>query len=232
MASPLTEAHILAQARLRRLTTQQVERIWNSLPGYDRANVDEWLSGVVPLVQSAQRSSVALTEGYLARFLQRRPNGVDPEALIGAAARGGTDPATAYKRPFVTLWTALGSGVIYDDAVSSALARATEMAEFDVQASMRATSNAVQDAEEGFYGYQRVADGAACEFCASIDGAYVKRADAMPLHPRCGCGLEPLTAPHSLATNLPSGVAVHDHGEMGPVLGAPQHDFTSQADLI
>ena len=111
------------------------------------------------------------------------------------------------------------------------LARATSTAAMDVQLAARATFGAVQEADDGVYGYQRVADGDACEFCQAVDGAYVKSGDAMALHNNCGCSLEPLTVPHPRAARLPDGVAVHEHGELGPMLGDAAHDFTSLADI-
>lgn len=231
MPSPLVEAHIEGERRLRVLVTQGVERIWRELPGYDRANVDQWLSQVLPLVSAGQRASVALTEGYLARVLGRLPLGLNPDELIGAAVRNGTPPGEVYQRPFVTVWTALGAGTGFADAVNAGLARATSSAAMDVQLAMRGTANAVQEADDGVFGFTRVADGGACTFCSEVDGAYVKSADAMPLHNNCGCGLEPLTAPHPRAAKLPSGVAVHQHGELGPVLTDPAHDFTSSSDI-
>ena len=97
----------------------------------------------------------------------------------------------------------------------------------DVQLASRATFAAIQDADKTIFGFQRVADGDACAYCRMIDGAYVKRADAMALHNYCGCTLEPLTEPHPSAARLPSGVAVHEHSELGPVLTAPEHVFTT-----
>ena len=231
MPSPLAEAHIEAQRRLRAFTSNAVRRYWDDLPAYDRANVDEFLTRTVPTVIAAQRQSVAVTEAYIARYLRRQPLGINPEKLIGASVRNGTAPEDVYQRPFVTLWTRLGDGSDYADAFSAAVTQAAGSAAMDVQLSMRATANAVQEADAGIYGYSRVADGAACLFCMEVDGAYVKSADAMPLHNNCGCGLEPLTAPHPRAATLPSGVAVHQHGELGPVLGDPAHNFTSAADI-
>lgn len=227
MPSPLALSHIEAERRLRLLVTGNVERIWRDLPGYDRENLDEWLTKVVPLVDAGKRASAFLTEGYLARAIERPARGLTEAALD---TRNGTSPEVAYERPFVTVWTALGAGSVFRDAVNSGLARSLEMARFDVQAAMRNTAQAVQDAE-GLYGYQRVADGSACNYCAEIDGAYVKSADAFPLHPGCGCGLEPLTSPHSRAPSLPDGTAVHRHGEMGAVLGSSEHSFSGPAVL-
>jgi hypothetical protein len=232
MPSPLTNAHIEAQSRLRGAASEAVWRIWQTLPGHNRENVDEWLSKVVPVVLAAQRQSVSLTEAFLARSLERQPIGIDPSTVIGAAVRNGTPPETVYERPFVTVWSALGSGTAFPDALSSGLSRATSTAAMDVQLSMRATANAVQEADPNLYGFTRAADPGACAFCAEIDGAYVKSADAMPLHNHCGCGLEPLTSPHPRAASLPSGVAVHKHGELGPVLTDPAHDFTTASQAL
>jgi hypothetical protein len=189
-------------------------------------------------VLSAQRQSVSLTEAFLARSLRRQPIGVDPDELIGAAVRNGTPPEEVYHRPFVTLWSSLAGGTAYLDAVNAGLARATSTAAMDVALSMRATANAVQEADDGIYGWQRVADGAACTFCQAVDGAYLKFADASPLHPHCGCSMEPLTEPHPRARYLPSGqevkrdgFAVHQHGELGSVIGSPDHDFTGPSDF-
>lgn len=231
MASALADAHIEAERRLRLLIVGQVEQLWTGLGSYNEGDEDRWLSHVLPLVDAGQRASVALTDGYLARALERQPFGLDQDKLIGAV-RNGTPPEEVYRRPFVTVWSALSAGSLYDDAVHSGMARAAELARFDVQGAMRATAAAVQGADDGIFGYQRIADGGACDYCAEIDGAYVKFADAMALHPGCGCGLEPLTAPHPRAAKLPSGVAVHQHGEMGAYLGSSEHSFTTEREAL
>lgn len=228
MAEPLTRAHIEGQRRIREVLGRAVGLVWAELPGYDRENVDEWLSRVLPVVAASQRQSVALTEAYLARSLERQPKGVDVEALIGAAVRNGAEPADVYSRPFVNIWTALGKGAEYRDAVAAGLARAEATAAVDVQLSARGTFAAVQRADRVIRGYRRVANGGACKFCQTVDGAIVKSASAMALHNHCGCGLEPLLTPLP-STALPDDVAVHVHGELGAVLGDPAHDFTSAA---
>lgn len=241
MASALTNAHIEGQRRLRLATVRRAEQIWRSLPGYDRRDVDGWLSQILPLISSSQRQSVALTEAFVARFLGRQPIGVIPDDLIGAAVRNGTDPATVYERPFVTLWSRLDD-TLYEDALAAATARVTATAALDVQLAMRAAFEAIDQADPNIYGYQRVADGDACDFCAEIDGAYVKgNGYVMALHNNCGCSLEPLTEPHRGAVTLPDGtpirrnqygslndkVSIQDHGELGPVITDPAHTFTT-----
>lgn len=230
-ASPLTEAHLDAQARLRSIVAGAVAAAWTNLGSYDEDDVEPFVSMAVPLVLAGQRQSVALTNGYLSRFLSREPLPIDVAAATGAAVRAGTDLREVYRRPFVTVWAALSNGRVYQDAVRAGLERATASAEMDVQMASRSTYGQVQQLEESIYGYQRAANAGACTFCALVDGAYVKSADAMPLHNRCGCGLEPLTAPHPRAAKLPDGVAVHEHGELGPMLGSPDHTFTAEGQI-
>lgn len=231
MAHPETEAHIDAQARLRAVVSSAIASMWRGLGNYDEPNVAPFVGAAVPLVAAGQRQSVLLTNAYLARFMGRDPLPINVSALSGAALRAGADPREVYRRPFVTVWTALKAGTEWADAVSAGLERATATAEMDVQMASRATYAQAQEMDEAIYGYARAADAGACQFCAEVDGAYIKSADAMPLHNRCGCGLEPLTAPHPRAAKLPSGVAVHEHGELGPVLGSPDHNFTTQGQI-
>lgn len=225
MASPLADAHIEALRRLRVITTSAVERIWRGLPSYDRENIDDWLAAVLPVIDTSRRTSAALTDAYLARALERQPLGLYGLDQI----RNGVDASEVYQRPFVTVWTALGAGTAWEAAVAQGLHRATSTAAMDVQLAFRATADAIGEADDGIYGYRRIPDGGACKFCLTVAGAYVKNAGAMPLHNHCGCGLEPLTEPHPLAATVPSGVAVHEHGELGPVLADPAHDFTTAA---
>jgi hypothetical protein len=227
MAHPLTDAHIVAQARLRRIVERAVRTAWTTLPGYDEEHVPDWLATVVPVVAVGQRQSVALTDAYLARILRRSPLGLTLDETTGAAVRAGAAPDEVYRRPFVTVWTALKAGTAWQDAVNAGLARAASTATMDVQLAHRAALQAAQDRDTAIFGYRRAADADACQFCQTVDGAYVKSAGAMPLHNGCGCGLEPLTEPHRLAARLPSGVAVHEHGELGPVLADPAHDFAT-----
>lgn len=230
MATALARAHIEAERRLRVLTVRGVERIWGDLPAYDKANLDEWLSKVLPLIEAAQRQSVALTDAYLARALERQPLGVNPNELIGAAVRNGTPPSVTYKRPFIELWSKLDAGVSFADASSAALARAQGMAAFDVQGAMARTAQAVGREDAQIQRWQRVANPGACIFCSELDGAVLLSEDALPIHNSCGCGIEPLTDAVAV-TPLPRTVAVENHGELGPILADPAHSFTSEAAI-
>lgn len=143
MATAQADAHIQAQATLRRLTAQTVELIWRRLPGWDEANVPQFLDLTIPVVLAAQRQSVLQTDAYIGQALDRSAVGVDPEQLIGANVRNGTPPEDVYRRPFVQMWHSLSEGNQWQDAFTTGLARAKESATMDVQLSMRATLIAV-----------------------------------------------------------------------------------------
>lgn len=226
----LPEAHLELQARLRAIVVALVTQAWNGLPGYDEKDVEPFIEQASAVVIAGQTRAVALTDAYLARALGRGPLGLNASDLTGAAVRNGTPAVEEWRRPFVTLWSALGDQKPYQDAVHSALARARGMASMDVQLSHRAAYGAAMQADQRIRGYKRVADASACEFCRTVNGAFVKSATAMALHNGCGCGLQPVLfdAP---ASPVPDTVAEHEHGEMGLVLAAPGQHFTSLADF-
>ena len=237
-------AHIEAQRRVRDLITRAIQNAWTRLGSYDALDVSQFLAVAVPLIFAGQRQAVSLSDAYLARILGRPPLGLDAGAVI-RGIRGATIPEDVYRRPFVTVWSDLQVGRPYVDAVRAGGARAAGSAALDVQMAQRAAMQQAQDADPRIFGFARVADADACVFCRLVDGAYVKRADAMALHTYCGCSLEPLTGPHPRAAKLPDGtpvsdlvpqddvqgVAVREHGEYGPTLGDPAHAFKGPDDI-
>lgn len=225
MSLPLAQAHLLEQERIRALVARMVSAAWAGLPGYDRADVNPFLEQAVPVVLAGQRASAQLVDTFIARSLGRRPVGINPTLVTGAAVRNGVAPETVYERSFVTVWSALGAGVDYEQAVAEGLHRATSTAAMDVQLAHRAAYGAIEQVDDRIRGYRRVADGSACNFCLAVSGAFVKSANAMGLHNHCGCGLDPIIETVEVSP-LPDTVAVHEHGELGAVLGDPSHVFT------
>jgi hypothetical protein len=99
---------------------------------------------------------------------------------------------------------------------------------------MRQTLVAVGEQDPTILGYQRVPDAGACAFCRLVAGQRYRTDQLMPLHNHCGCGVDVITADNRAGfTGKPEndlskpGVAVNDHGELGPVLGDPAHTFTA-----
>jgi hypothetical protein len=226
----LASVHLTAQARLRAIVAAAIATAWQGLGSYDEDDVDEFVDAAVPIVLAGQTQAISLTEAFIVRRLGLSPIGLDPTDLTGAAVRSGVGLDEVYRRPFVNVWTALGKNVPWDEAVNAGEARATASAEMDVQLSHRASYGALQAAEPRIKGYRRRANPDACSFCLLVNGAFVKSANAMPLHNRCGCGLDPVLAEVAVSS-LPEGVAVHQHGELGPLLADPADNFTGPNDI-
>lgn len=242
MSQALAKAHILAQERLRTIVATAVGQIWAGLRGYDEQNVDQWLSTVVPVVIAGERQSVSLTEAYLARSIGRPALGINPDQIIGAGIRAGADPAEVYRRPFVTVWSALKDGTAWEDAVGQGAARATSTAATDVQLTMRTTLRDVGESDDLIVGYSRVPDGGACDFCQAVSGQRYRTDQLMPIHNHCGCGVDVITRsnrreftgkPENDLTVTRDGVtaAVREHGELGPVLTDGSQHFTSEQHI-
>jgi hypothetical protein len=225
----LVAAHIAAKARLQTIASRIAVAAWDRLPGYDRENVDEFLSTALPPLHGANLQSVALTEAYLARKLGRLPLGVSADSIV-AGIRNGAAPATVYERAFIQVWSDLGKQTSWEQAVQAGRSRVESAAATDVQLSFRDTLIDIGQQDERVVGWQRVADSGACDFCQEVDGARLASEDPMPLHNNCGCGVDPITEPFT-PTPRPDTVAIHDHGELGPVLAAPGEHFTTEHQI-
>jgi hypothetical protein len=222
MALSPVHSHITAGQRLRAQLAAASDRLWADLGSYDRKDADRWLEQILPLALAGRRTAVALMDGFVAVELGRDPLGITPEA---APIRNGADPAEVYERPLHTVWMALGAGALWAEAVEAGRARAAATIATDAQLASRSTAAAIQR-EGGIGGWERVANTGACGFCAAIDGSFVRSADAFPLHHGCSCGLRPREQ-RQKTSPLPADVEVARHGELGPVLNAPEHHFTT-----
>lgn len=236
MAKPATVAYQRQLATLRTLTSRQVDHAWVTLGGYNKSDVDRFVSRAVPKVQSGQRQAVRLTNAYMARFTKGRLADLDVRDLIGSGVRNGATPAEVYARPFVNVWTALGKGVPYANAVAAGRDRARSSAEMDVALSSRAASVAYAATDDRITGFQRVPDGGACEFCTLVAGQRYHSQDLMPLHNRCGCTVEPLLDVRvSRTRDVVKGdgvvAAVREHGELGPLLTNGADKFTTESEI-
>lgn len=227
--TPEAQAHIAAQERLRTLTANTAAAAWDHLPNYDEESVAPFLAVMVPLVLAAQRRSVALTRAFLARVTQAPPVDITVDDAVGAAIRAGTEPQTVYRRPFVQVWTALQNHSPWVDAVAAGRERVMGSAAMDVQNSMRHTLRLVGQADDTILGYRRVPDADACVFCKLIAGRRYLTSELQPVHPRCGCGVDVITAANRgdftgkrqndlRVTRDGVTAAVVDHGELGPLL--------------
>jgi hypothetical protein len=212
---------------------------WRSMPSYDESDVPAFLARAVPITAAAQRASVSVTSAFLTRRVGTTSASVPVDDVL-AKVRNGVSADEVYRRPFVTVWTGLKNGNRYEDAVHAGLDRAVSSAEMDVQLAMRQTLVDVGQTHTLILGYQRVPDADACAFCRLVAGQRYHVDQLMPVHNRCGCGVDVITPENrddftgrkkydQARTVGPDGTvaAVAEHGELGPVLVDGKQSFTS-----
>lgn len=241
MVSALTAAYQGEMKRTRAAVSAHVASTWRRLPNYRDEQIPGFLKATLPVVQAGQRRAVALTSAYLSRMLGAPPVGLDVEALIGAAVRNGMDPAEVYRRPFVTTWAAI-QRIGLEAAIQKGLSRLESTADMDVAMSGRDALLAYQreapaSESDRIIGWTRVAEPGCCDFCLSIDGAHTGPEEPQPLHNRCGCTADPITARSGLVGALLGigsqigDTVIRDHGELGPVITAHGDAFAGPDDL-
>src|SRR5436190_16684154 len=119
------------KARLQDALAGTAGGLWDELPSHDEANVPELAGAFLPVLDSAQREVIALTDAYVAAELDRELLGLEADPII-AGIRGGVAAADVYRRPFVTLWSGLARGEQWVDAAAAGRARLVETVKMDV----------------------------------------------------------------------------------------------------
>jgi hypothetical protein len=143
----------------------------------------------------------------------------------------GVGAAEVYRRPAVTIYTALANGTAYNAALEEGTNRLLSIVSTDLQqARNRQASRSVQSS--GFRFYRRVLSGKEdCDKCRIASTNRYRKADLMPIHPGCDCGVEPLVEFDPEPDPRADTVVTNMHGELGPTLGWAADNFTSAADI-
>jgi hypothetical protein len=252
----LRQGYSAAVAEVRRRVAAYAEAAWGSLDGsYRDADIQRLVGLIVPQVLAGQLHIANLTSVYIAAVAGDNAGHhiaavpVDP----GAVQNGrGVDPEVVYTRPGIEVYTALSNGKSITTAAAAGLTRLQSLVTTDLQmARVRQARTSYRSANVHFY--RRVTRGPrACALCLIASTRRYRRGDLMPIHPGCQCGIEEITdksAPLVLDQSLLDAVhaavgkhapdlenanaqgyqdllIVHDHGEIGPVLGWRWQKFT------
>lgn len=188
----LVDAYQSATVAVRARVIAYVTALWSGSAGFRDADVDRLIAKLVPIVQAGQIQVAQLTDAYIGRQAVLagvvHNAGVDRAAIVGYR---GTPAAEVYRRPAVATYTALAGGAAYPDAVKAGLDRLISIAGTDMQqAKNRQSASAIE--KSGFAGYRRVLTGREnCAFCAIASTQRYHKADLMPIHPGCDCGVKP-----------------------------------------
>ena len=200
MAADLDRLDALARVydaevhKIRKTLQTFASRMWAGLPDYRDDAIEALVAAVAQRVLAGQVQTAELTRAYLvecARELGLRTDAPPVDRKAVTALRG-VPPERVYRRPGVTVWTALSQGKPLDQAVDAGKLRLEQLIGGDLQNAKRVQSRATMRASGNQY-YRRVLTGREnCALCVIASTQRYHVEDLLPIHPGCDCSVSPL----------------------------------------
>jgi hypothetical protein len=162
---------------------------WDSLGDWTSPGAaDEWANLWLPINDAAVETVTTATDAYFSMVTEEAA--LDLTGLTAAELRGVTAEEYA-RRPLVTVYTELGKGAWWADAVQAGRDRVAAMASMDASLAQR---NVADEWVSGgkVAGYRRTLTGASCVLCAVASTQRYHRKNLMELHSKCDCGVAPI----------------------------------------
>lgn len=184
MASTVSRLHVAYRADLERRTRAATARVLAA----DPTDLDGWLADVVPIVLDAQRVAVSVTDAFLsldagvATSTSTAPWGLDPDPIIGAAARNGTPLEDVYARNLRA-------------AAGTARQRLTREVATDITLARRRASHLHVVGDPRITGWRRVTGPRACGLCVVAATRVYRTQELQPIHSHCSCTVQPVYGP-------------------------------------
>ena len=227
----LIRAYESQSALLRERVVAYSLSVWAAARSFRDADVDRIVAQIVPAVQAGQLQLATLTDAYIGQVAKRAGVVWVPSLDRTVTAYRGVDAGIVYRRPAVALYTALAAGEGFSRAVDVGQSRLLSIVSTDLQqARNRQASQSVRGS--GFSSYRRVLTGKEdCDLCQLASTNVYSKADLMPIHPGCDCGVEPVVEFDAKPDPAAETVVVNMHGELGPTLGWAGEHFTGPSDL-
>ncbi|WP_156722653.1 VG15 protein [Streptomyces apocyni] len=199
--TPSAIAHAEARLRLAAAASRAARRIWLQV---DRDDLYEsWLgllTSVLTVVAGGQLAAAQAAEPWLEQLLggdPERPEGdrLDPAALVGVDG-SGRPLAGVLMAP---VWSALRL-VTQGAPVAQGMARGQMLLDLVVRTAVadagRAADSVAMISRPGVTSYVRVLEGGSCSRCLVLAGREYSVSSGFQRHPRCDCGMEPVTRTH------------------------------------
>lgn len=227
----LVRAYEASSAAIRERVLAYALAVWGASASYRDADVRRIVAQLTPAVQAGQLQIATLTDAYIGRLASVQ--GVTWRAGVDRQVVGyrGVPTADVYRRPAVDVYTALAAGQTFSDAVQAGTNRLRSIVSTDLQQARNRQANRSVGAS-GFQLYRRVLSGKEdCELCRLASTNRYSKADLMPIHPGCDCGVEPMLDFDPEPEVGSERVVVNDHGELGPTLAWAADHFTSASDI-
>lgn len=199
--SPAAVDHQRHGARLADLSARAAARAWAAIDPADiRGSWRAQLAALVVTLAGAQLAAAQSTEPYLLRLLgpgvaPPAADRLDPRALAGVTV-DGRPLAPLLDSPVLRVLALIGRGV----PLSVAFAAGRLLLDLTVRTVIADTARAADQVGMGtrpaVTSYIRVVSGGACSRCLVLAGAQYGISSGFARHPRCACGMEPVTRDH------------------------------------
>ncbi len=184
----LVDAYMDEQNTYRRLTVDQLLRLANE---YVDLNDVGFVGQAAEIVMAGQREAGAYAAEYIS-VMGLDDVTVDPALYVGRATRDGTLLETVYNRPGYLERELLEAGLDPEEARAQALNMLQELGDTDVAVSARISELDAMTQSSTIWGYVRVPNPDACDFCLTIATRVYGFEGLVPAHNYCRCGVEPL----------------------------------------
>ena len=259
---PSNEARVILshQAALKQVRSRvdaYAVHTWRGLGSWRDDDIDRFVARVVPVVESGQRQTSRLTNAYLDSMARLAGMPTPPRAPLPLNPRG-VALTEVYRRPAVTVYTALSEGLTLDDAVALGEQRVSALVAMDAQLANVHAAFARLSNDENIVGYERVlAGGESCALCAIASTQVYHSGDLMPIHDHCECDVVPIYGSRDAVDELNTerymdmreqltaqgveysgggfkadrSIRIQAHGEYGPVLTWADQSFTGPGDI-
>lgn len=180
----LVERHKTTQALISARTAAKLTRIWDSLVGYDEADIAAFAELIATDVAAAKRRTVTIAVGFYSKILGHRPPAIPVSAVTSEYNS---------RSPFTAVWHALSEGRPYDEAVAAGRSITEAQTDRFVASAARRTGDHVAAATRSRVAWERVPRAAACPFCIDAAGQRYKTSETADFgHDRCGCTAVPV----------------------------------------
>ncbi|MEU9777441.1 hypothetical protein [Streptomyces sp. NPDC047968] len=200
--SPQTQAHVEARRRLAEATSRATHQVWREI---DRDSIYlSWvglLARVLAIVTAGQLATAQTAEVWLERLLGLDPDRpeadrLNPAALVGVDGAGRPLAAVL----MAPMWRALRlvtAGKPLAQSMASGQALLDAVVRTAVADAGRAADQVAMVSRPAVKTYVRVTESGACSRCIVLAGIRAGGTmTAFKRHPRCQCGMEPVTAEH------------------------------------